>query len=134
MKHYLELALTVALLGSFFAPWSKFFALKGSGLALATNPEIQGAGLFVVPILTALFLIFKLIKKDRVRWLQILTGLLPVVAFTAALIYIGQKTETNAVEAFSNFKAFLDWGVYLALISGFLLFFCALFRSKHSNV
>ncbi len=133
MKRYMDIFLGLVLLGSFFTPWSKFFGLKGSGLELATSPQIQGGALFVIPAVSALFLISRLMSKGHLRGLQMLTGLLPLIGFIGGLVFIGQKTNSSPFDAFSNVKAFLDWGVYLALSSGLALFISAMFKPRGSR-
>lgn len=130
MKRFFDITLAAILLGSFFAPWSKFFALKGSGLTLATHPQIQGAALFTLPAVSAIFLVSRMFSKGKKRAFQMLTGLLPMLGFFGGLVYISQKTNSGLMDAFSNVQPFLDWGVYLALAAGLILFFSALFKSR----
>jgi len=133
MKKAFEILLGAVLLGSFFTPWSKFFGLKGSGLDLAKSPQIDGVFLYVVPALAALFLVFKIAFSNKSRGMQLLTGLVPMLSFIGGLVYIGQKTESNLLDAFSNVRGFIDWGVYLALGAGLLLFISALFKPKNHD-
>ena len=129
----IEILAAATLLASFFMPWSAFFAAKGSGLALAQNPDFQGAALFVLPAL-ALIVLLCLLARRRVRWLQFLVGLVPLVSAVIGLYQLGQQGGGGSIgTVFETVKPFIDWGVYVAIGSGLLLTFLSLFKNKSAQ-
>lgn len=127
-----EIIAAAMLFGSFFTPWSKLFAAKGSGFQLARNPEIQGSGLFVIPVL-ALIILLCLMAGKRIRWVQFLVGLVPLLSLVGSIIYLGKQGGSDPISVFSNIKPFIDWGVYFAIACGLVLSLLALFGREKKN-
>lgn len=127
----LGIVLSIALLASFFMPWSKFFALPGSGFDLAISPEIDGTALFVLPGLCVVVILTSFMAWNN-RWLQILTGLTPVLAVLCGLIYASREMQVSIGDLLPTIRPFIDWGVYAAIIVGVILFLNGLIGRKHS--
>lgn len=130
MKNRLGLIFALVLLGSFFAPWSKFFALPGSGFHLALDPKIEGMVLFVLPVLCLIVIATSVMMKFNNWWLQAITGLVPIVGSIVGLFIAADKMDITVGDLLPNVPPFLDWGLYLTLASGCLLFISGLMARK----
>lgn len=117
----LGLILSIGLLACFFAPWSKFFGLPGSGFELARSPKIDGEPLFVLPALCSIVILMSFLSWNN-RWLQILTGLTPILAAVAGLFFASKEMEVEISDLLPIIRPFMDWGIYGTLGVGVLLF------------
>lgn len=128
-QNILGLILSGLLLACFFAPWSKFFALPGSGFALALSPKIEGGALFIFPVLCLIVMVTSLLRWNN-RWLQVLTGLTPILAVTGGLVYAARDMEVSLGDLLPTIRPFIAWGVYVTLIIGCLLLLNGLFSGR----
>lgn len=124
MQRLIGFTLAMILLASFFLPWSKFVMIPGSGYELALHPQLDFEPLFILPILCGILICSFAFKKYNNSALMILTGLAPVIGTLAGLIYGSQRLNVSIAELWPNVSPFIDWGVYVTLVTGALLFFC----------
>jgi len=121
MKNRLDTIFAALLFGCFFLPWSKFFALQGSGFDLAVHPELDAAALFVIPALALLVIATGLLGKFNTRWLQVFVGLVPVLGLIGGILHFSHQTGASPGDAFATLKTFIGWGVYASIGAGLLL-------------
>jgi len=105
--------------------------MQGSGLDLALEPRIDAGALFILPVLCVILILSFLFKKFNNGWLQILTGLTPILGAIGGLFHVSQRLNAPISEVWPVARPFLDWGVYAAIFTGLFLIISGFVRLRY---